>query len=153
VVAVRRLFAVVTVVAMALLGLIAVSGPAQGSTPVALTINVHRDGGDTWSASDAFSDAGSFVDSPGVPSFFAGSSSTFHIVRTFIGADGTFSTRADVRITATDDPNVLAVTGRWAVLSGTGAYENLSGAGASAEFFDTSTGVVQGTWQGEVLFH
>lgn len=149
----RRLIALVAIVSMALLGLMAISGPAQASTPAALTINVHRDGGDTWSASGAFSDSGSFIESPGVPSFFAGSSSTFHVVRTFIGADGTFSTRADVRITATDDPNVLAVTGRWAVLSGTGAYENLSGAGAIAEFFDTSTGVIQGTWQGEVLFH
>jgi hypothetical protein len=53
----------------------------------------------------------------------------------------------------TDDPNVLAVTGRWAVLSGTGAYENLSGTGTVAESIDTSTGVIQGTWQGEVLFH
>jgi hypothetical protein len=129
------------------------AAPAGASIPQALTINVHRDGGDTWSASGAFSDAGSFVDSPGVPSFFAGSSSTIHVVRTFIGADGTFTTRADARITATDNPNVLAVTGQWAVLSGTGAYENLSGAGASAELFYPSTGVVQGTWQGEVLFH
>jgi hypothetical protein len=134
-------------------GTVIAAAPAGASAPQALTITVHRDGGDTWSASGALSDSGPFVESPGVPSFFAGRSSTFHVVRTFIGADGTFSTRADVRITATDDPNVLAVTGRWAVLSGTGAYENLSGAGASAEFFDTSTGVVQGTWQGEVLFH
>ena len=127
-----------------------VGGPAQASTPAPLTISVHRDGGDTWSASGAFSDSGSFVEDP---SFFAGQSLTFHVVRTFIGAEGTFSARGDVRITTTDDPNVLAVKGAWAVLRGTGAYENLHGAGTIAESFDTSTGVIQGTWQGKVLFH
>jgi hypothetical protein len=147
---VKRLGAVMAVVGMTLLELMAVGGPAQASTAGALTISVHRDGGDTWSASGAFSDSGSFVDDP---SFFAGQSSTFHVVRTFTGAEGSFSARATVRITATDDPNVLAVTGWWAVLSGTVAYVNLRGAGTVAEFFNTSTGVIQGTWQGQVLFY
>jgi hypothetical protein len=149
VVVVKRLGALVAVVGMTLLGLVAVGGPAQASTPAPLTISVHRDGGDTWSSSGAFADSGSFVDDP---SFFAGQSSTFHVVRTFTGAEGTFSARANVRITATGDPDVLAVTGWWAVLSGTGAYENLRGAGTIAEFFNTSTGVIQGTWQGGALF-
>ena len=150
----RRLIAALSVgLSLTLAGPMSAAARAEVRTPQALTINVHRDGGDTWSASGAFSDSGSFVEDPGVPSFFAGRSSTLHVVRTFIGAAGTFTTRADVRITATDDPTVLAVTGRWAVLSGTSFYENLHGAGSIAESFDTSTGVVKGTWEGTVFFH
>jgi hypothetical protein len=145
----RRLIAATVLFATVLLGSAVSAPPAQASTPEPLTIGVHRDGGDTWSASGAFADSGSFVDDP---AFFAGQSSTFHVVRTFAGAVGTFSARGNVRITATSDPNVLAVTGRWAILSGTGAYEDLHGAGNIAELFDTSTGVIQGTWEGKVLF-
>lgn len=148
----RFVTALSVLVGIALAGTMIVAAPAVASVPQAITVNIHRDGGDTWSASGAFSDSGSFVDAPGVPSFFAGTSSTFHVIRMFTGAEGTFSTRADVKITATADPNVLAVTGRWAVLSGTGTYENLAGAGSIAEFFDTSTGAIQGTWLGKVLF-
>jgi hypothetical protein len=127
------------------------ASPAGAVVPQTLTINVHRDGGDTWSSTGAFSDSGSFVDAPGVPDSFAGASSTFHVVRTFTGAQGTFLARADVRITATSDSNVLAVTGRWVILSGTGAYADMSGAGSVSESFDTSAGVIQGTWLGRVL--
>jgi len=125
--------------------------PATAAMPQSLTINVLRDADDTWSSSGAFSDSGAFTEVPGVRNFFAGSSSTFHVVRTFTGDDGTFTTRADVRIGATSDPNVLSVTGRWAVLSGTGAYAKLTGAGSISETVDFSTGVIQGTWQGRVL--
>ena len=91
----KRRIALVAVVGI-LSGLVTVGGPAQASTPAPLTISVHRDGGDTWPASEAFSDSGSFVE---FPSFFAGQSLTFHVVRAFTEAEGTFSARGDVRIT------------------------------------------------------
>lgn len=129
----------------------ALTVPASASTPSAVVIHVQRAATDSWTATGAFADSGLFVEAAGVPAFFAGRSSTFHVFRTFTGGNGTFVTRADVRITPTDDPDVLAVTGRWAVLSGTAGYQDLRGAGAIHESVDLTTGVIEGNWTGAVL--
>jgi hypothetical protein len=121
---------------------------AVAGMPEPVAISVVRDAnGDLWSSSGAFTDSGSLVDER---SFFAGSSSTFHTFRTYQGTDGAFVTRADVRILPSSDPDVLLVTGRWAVVSGTGAYANLHGAGTVNETFNTSVFVISGTWIGSV---
>jgi hypothetical protein len=126
-----------------------IGGSAAASTPGSIAISVHRDvNGDVWSSSGAIADAGTMVDSSAI---FAGSSSTYHGFRTFTGAEGTFTARFDVTISPTADPNVLAVTGRWAVTSGTGDYGDVHGAGWIHESFDTSVGVIAGTWTGKVV--
>ena len=144
----KRAIAALALTSACIIGAPAV--PASASPPSSVVIHVQRAATDTWAATGAFVDTGSFVDAAGVPAFFAGSS-TFHVVRTFTGGKGTFATRADVRITPTDDPDVLAVAGRWAVLSGTGGYQDLRGAGAVHESVDLTTGVIEGDWTGAVL--
>lgn len=139
----KQLFVVLTLACA--LGVMSTSASAS---PTAIWITVHRDAnGDVWSSSGAIADAGTMVDSSTI---FAGSSSTYHGFRTFTGEEGTFTTRFDVTISPTGDPNVLAVTGRWAVTSGTGDYDDVHGAGSIHESFDTSVPVIAGTWSGKV---
>jgi len=127
------------------------AGSALASMPSAGVIDILRAATDTWSSTGAFTDGGAFVDAPGVPAFFAGRSSTFYVVRTFTGENGTFDVRVNVRITPTNDRDVLAVEDRWAVLSGTDGYQDLHGAGAAHESFDLATGGIEGDWTGLVL--
>jgi hypothetical protein len=118
---------------------------AGASVPTALTIDVLRNAqGDTWSSSGAFTDAGVFHDNPG----FFGGSSTYHVVRTFRGEDGTFRVRGDVRIVPAAAAGVFDVIGHWAVLSGTRGYEGIHGAGDILEIFDTNVGQIAGSWTG-----
>jgi hypothetical protein len=144
----RRLITLVPIVGMTLLVLTAVGGLAQASPPEFLTISVHRPA-DTWEATGAFTDSGTFLDDP---FFFGGRSSTVHAVRTFSGGSGTITARVDGRITPTDDPCIFDVTGTWAILRGTAAYEDLHGAGSDEETFDACAGTLEGIWQGEVHF-
>jgi hypothetical protein len=148
VVVMKRIITLTVVMALALLGIVAAGGSAAASAPKPVTISTLRFD-DTWSASGAFDDSGTFVDDPG---FYAGRSATFHVFRTFDGANGTFLARGDVRIAETADPDVLAVTGRWAIVRGTGAYEELHGAGTITETFYVEAGVLRGTWQGGVVY-
>ena len=121
---------------------------AASSIPGSVTIHTLRTDTDTWSATGAFTDAGTFVDST---EFFGGSSSTFHARRTFTGEDGTFTTVGNVRILPSSDPNVgFYVVGRWALTSGTGAYATMHGQGTIDEEL-VASGLV-GTWTGEVIF-
>jgi hypothetical protein len=139
-----------TILLTVALAAVAIGAPsARASTTQALVLSTLRsDAGDTWRASGAFEDAGSFSDDPG---FFAGRSSTFHVFRTFTGAGGTFTVRGDVRIVPTSDPLRLDVTGRWAVVTGTGEYEALHGGGQITEVIDMSVGQLSGTWTGTVI--
>lgn len=132
-----------------LFGLALAIGPVQASTPDLLSISVHRPA-DTWSATGAFSDSGTFSDDP---FFFSGKSSAIHAVRTFSGGSGTFVARADGRIVATADLCVFAVIGSWTIVSGTADYEDLHGTGSIDESANVCTGVVEGTWDGSVHFH
>jgi hypothetical protein len=124
--------------------------PAQAAVAQTLVLHTHTDavaGTTAWSSDGAFVDAGNFNDDS---AFFAGSSATYHVVRTFIGADGTFTVVANVRVLPTADPGILNVTGPWSVQSGTGAYAGLTGAGVIKETFDTSALTISGTWTGHV---
>jgi hypothetical protein len=130
--------------AVSLLGFAPASVSAQ---PVAVAITMARDfnvGSDTWTATGAINDAGLFTD----VAFFAGHSLTLHGDRTLVGLLGTLTLRYDVRLTATNDPNVLAVGGRWSAISGTGAYATASGAGPIDELFNAGAGTVIGVWSG-----
>jgi hypothetical protein len=123
---------------------------APAIRPQAVTISVNRSGvGDLWSATGAFTDSGTLVDSP--QKFTR--TGTYHVLRTYSGSDGTFLARADVKIVPTATSGVFAVTGYWTIISGTDAYANLQGTGTLSETFDANAGTVVGTWEGSVHFN
>jgi hypothetical protein len=127
----------------------AASPAATAATPTAVTIDTMVSSGtSTWAASGAISDSGTYNDDTAL---FAGKSQTYHVFRTFTGAHGTFSVRADVQLTPTANPGVFTVTGRWAVISGTGAYAGLHGAGTINETFDSNAGTLVGVWTGQLV--
>lgn len=122
---------------------------ASASTPEPVTITANRSpAGDFWSASGAFTDSGTLADAHPILT----RSGTFHIFRTWSGSSGTFTTRANVKIIPTDNPDVFAVIGRWAVTSGTAAYATLHGTGTLTESFNAGAGTIVGTWAGSVHF-
>lgn len=127
--------------------LIGAPATARATAPEVVTIEVERPA-EVWSASGAIADAGTFADERIV---FTGSF-TLHGFRTFIGSDGTFTARADVRIVPTAQPGIFGVTGVWAVVAGTGGYRDLRGRGTIAETFDADAGTVVGVWEGSVHF-
>jgi hypothetical protein len=134
---------------VALLGAL-IASPASATSPQAVTIDVNRGpAGDFWSAAGAFNDSGTMADTPAPGSTRTG---TYHVVRTWVGSDGTWNARADVKIIATGDPGVFDVVGTWAVTSGTGGYARLHGTGTLEELFDANAGTVIGTWEGSVHF-
>jgi hypothetical protein len=84
----------------------------------------------TFAAAGAVAESGSFVNSSllvrgtGDPARV-----TVHVTQRFDGAHGTFTLRADMTVTATSAPGVVADEGTWIVIGGTGEYERLSGNG------------------------
>jgi len=126
--------------------ILATAPSASAAVPVPITIHVDRTAGDVWWSSGAFTDAGVFED---VVGSFAGPA-TYHVDRTFTGADGTFTMRGDVRLVATSSPTVLGIVGRWAILSGTGAYAGMHGAGTIDEVLDFNVGIT-GIWSGIIV--
>jgi hypothetical protein len=106
-----------------------------------------------FSATGAVSDSGTFVNSRfafgglAAPSFVS-----VHATQRFDGALGTFTLRADIKETATLDPNVLTDKGTWAVVDGTGTYETLRGGGQITGTADDNTGVINRTYTGTVHF-
>lgn len=129
--------------------LAAAPGIAPATTPQAVTITTDRSvSGDFWSATGAFTDAGTLADSP--QRFTR--TGTYHVFRTYIGSDGTFVARADVKIVPTATPGVFAVTGYWTIISGTGAYASLHGTGTLTETADANAGTIVGTWEGTAHF-
>jgi hypothetical protein len=108
----------------------------------------------TFSATGAMSDAGTFFNSSiafgglGAPNFVS-----VHVTQTFEGALGTFTLRADIKETATEDPNVLTDDGTWAVVDGTGAYETLRGQGQVTGTADDNIDVISRTYAGTVRLH
>jgi hypothetical protein len=133
-------------------GVVAASSSAASATaPQPVTINVTRGpAGDFWSASGAFTDSGTMTDTPtpSAPTRIG----TYHVFRTWIGADGTWTARADVKIVATGEPGVFDVAGTWVAISGTGEYAALHGSGTAHEVFDANAGTVIGTWVGAAHF-
>jgi hypothetical protein len=83
-----------------------------------------------WSASGAISDAGTFEFTSahfgGIPSPAVGA---LQIQMTLSGADGTLDLRAELVVTATDEPGIFDFDGPWSVVGGTGAYEGARGTG------------------------
>lgn len=72
----------------------------------------------------------------------------------FTGEQGTFSLQNRVKITLTDQPDVLTMVGSWSVFSGTGAYERMHGHGTivGSITLTDDTEVVRETFTGTVHF-
>lgn len=143
----RRTTAFAAMVLLVLAFVAIAPGSAAATPSPSLMIGVERPG-DSWSASGAITDSGTFADDRVV--FNKGF--TYHAFRTFTGSNGAFVARADARIVPTGQPGVFDVTGRWAVIGGTGDYAELHGRGMISETFDAAAGTVAGTWAGVVHF-
>jgi hypothetical protein len=147
----RRTLLIFGMTASVLGVLICAAVPASASSvPSPVTIDTLRSATDTWSASGAIVDSGGFIDTT---AFFAGSSSTLHVVRVFSGEDGTFTAVGNVRILPSTDPDIaFLVVGRWSVTDGSGEYVDLHGGGIINEEYVVASDSLVGMWTGSVLF-
>jgi hypothetical protein len=75
---------------------------------------------------------------------------TVHITQRFGGALGTFTLRAVITETATENPHVLTDDGTWAIIEGTGAYETLEGRGRITGTADDTVDLISRTYSGTV---
>jgi hypothetical protein len=75
---------------------------------------------------------------------------TVHITQRFDGALGTFTLRAAITETATEDPRVLADDGTWMITGGTGAYETLQGRGRVTGTADGNLDLISRAYSGTV---
>jgi hypothetical protein len=104
-----------------------------------------------FSSTGAFAESGTVLNSslilehPDGPDFV-----TVHITQRFDGALGTFTLRAAITETATEDPNVLADDGTWMIIDGTGAYESLQGRGRVIGTADDNLDLISRTYTGTV---
>ena len=108
-----------------------------------------------FTATGAISDAGTFTFER--VHFGAVPTPSLLIVPTlevFAGEQGTFSLQNRVKITLTDQPDVLTMVGSWSVFSGTGAYERMHGHGTISGSITLTgdTEVVHETFTGTVHF-
>ena len=75
---------------------------------------------------------------------------TVHVTQRFDGALGTFTLRAAITETATEDPNVLTDQGTWLIIDGTGAYQTLRGRGRVTGTADDNHDLISRTYSGMV---
>jgi hypothetical protein len=75
---------------------------------------------------------------------------TVHVTQRFDGALGTFTLRAAITETATQNPNVLTDDGTWVIIDGTGAYESLQGRGRVTGTADDTVDLISRTYRGTV---
>ena len=105
----------------------------------------------TFSSTGAIAESGTFLNSSVIledvdaPDFV-----TVHVTQRFDGALGTFTLRAAITETATEDPNVLTDDGTWAIIDGTGAYEALQGRGRVTGTADDNLDLISRTYSGTV---
>ena len=134
----------------------ALATEATASQRTGVTIETQKPFGPspgTFSATGAMSDSGTFFNSSlafgglGAPNFVS-----VHVTQSFEATLGTFTLRADIKETATDDPNVLTDEGTWAVIEGTGAYETLRGQGQVTGTADDNQNLISRTYAGTVHF-
>ena len=103
----------------------------------------------TFAAAGAIPESGTFLNSSViVERVDAPKVVTVHITQWFTGALGTFTLRAAITETVTEDPNVLADDGTWAIIGGTGAYETLQGRGRVKGIADDNLDLISRTYSG-----
>jgi hypothetical protein len=104
-----------------------------------------------FSSTGAFAESGTVLSSSLILEHLDGPNFvTAHITQRFDGALGTFTLRAAITETATEDPNVLADDGTWMIIDGTGAYESLQGRGRVTGTADDNLDLISRTYSGTV---
>ena len=105
----------------------------------------------TFSSSGAIPESGTFLNSSVIfEEVDASDFVTVHVTQRFDGALGTFTLRAAITQTASDDPRVLTDDGTWAIIDGTGAYETLQGRGRVIGIADDNLDLISRTYRGTV---
>lgn len=104
-----------------------------------------------FSSTGAIPESGTFLNSSVI---FADADTsdfvTVHLTQRFDGALGTFTLRAAITETATQDPNVLTDDGTWVIIDGTGAYETLQARGRVTGTVDDNLDLISRTYSGTV---
>lgn len=105
----------------------------------------------TFSSTGAIPESGTFMNSSVIfEDVDASDFVTVHVTQRFDGAFGTFTLRAAITETATEDPNVLTEHGTWAIIDGTGAYQTLQGRGRITGTADDNRDLITRTYTGTV---
>jgi hypothetical protein len=73
-----------------------------------------------------------------------------HLTLRFEGTRGTFTVKAQIRESVTDNPLVLADTGVWEIIDGTGVYASLHGGGTVVGTVDDAQSLVTRIYSGQV---
>jgi hypothetical protein len=104
-----------------------------------------------FSSTGAIPESGTFLNSSVIlEDLDASDFVTVHITQRFDGALGTFTLRAAITETATQDPHVLTDDGTWVITDGTGAYETLQGRGRVTGTADDNLDLISRTYSGTV---
>ena len=105
----------------------------------------------TFSSTGAIPDSGTFLNSSVIlGEVDASDVVTVHLTQRFEGALGSFTMRAAITETTTDDPAVLTDDGTWAIIDGTGTYETLRGRGRVIGTVDAGRDLMDRTYTGIV---
>ena len=105
----------------------------------------------TFSSTGAIPESGTFMNSSVIlEDVDASDFVTVHVTQRFDGARGTFTLRAAITETATEDPNVLTDHGTWVIINGTGPYEALHGRGRVTGTADDNLDRISRTCTGTV---
>ena len=107
------------------------ASPAAAVTPRDVTITNHSvPGSGTFVATGAIADFGDVIrDDAKFTAVGSPTVGTGQFTYTFVGRAGTFTVRLQWLLTATDDPTLGHIDGRWNLAGGTGAYAGLRGEG------------------------
>jgi hypothetical protein len=104
-----------------------------------------------FSSSGAVTESGTFLNSSVIlGDVDASDFVTVHVTQRFAGALGTFTLRAAITETATEDQHVLTDEGTWVIIDGTGAYEALQGRGRLTGTADDNLDRISRTYRGMV---
>jgi hypothetical protein len=104
-----------------------------------------------FTASGAITDSGTFSNTNRIESAVpAPTHLNNHLTQAFVGENGSFTMRVQLKEKVTDDPNVFSGSGHWVITKGTGAYEGLHGRGGVIGTADDNTGVIDRTYTGNV---
>lgn len=104
-----------------------------------------------FSASGAIEDSGEFSNTRRIASALPSPRHlNNHLTQVYVGDNGTFTMRVQLKETVTEDPAVFSGSGRWVITKGTGDYEGLHGTGTVSGTSDDNTGVIDRTYTGNV---
>ena len=125
----------------------------EGETLVIVTVKPFGPVPGTFSTSGAFVETGTLLTErrivSAIPSPFGVIS---HLTLLLVGADGTFTIRAQILESVADDENIFAQSGTWVIVEGTGAYAGLHGNGSIEGTADHPNDLITRIYTGEVFF-